>query len=490
MSVDCPAGHRSDTPDWCSVCGRALTVAPAEPPDTTPEPLLPAAAVDPQLCPNCGSTTSIDPCPNCGGGSGPDHSTFWEEDLWEALVQSDRRYFEFVDPDDMTFPDVPFSRRIPLIGEAMGIGRKSSRLGITPEIDLSGSLEDLGVSRRHAVLMRQPDGTWSVVDQESANGTYVNYAPDPIPANQPVPLEAGDRVHVGAWTTLIMVREEAAPPSREISVPSFSTRNVARPKAAMDIRLLGPLELVVSGRIVPVGARQARQVLAVLAMRAGSAVSIGDLEEALWLHGPPASGHQVLQNQVHALRDILGSKEAIETTSYGYRLVGTKDMVDVFRFERLADRGRRSLDSGHPAAAVAELDRALKMWRGEALDDLVEHPSWAGEASRLEERRDVAVEDRFDGRLQLGDHRAAIPDLRGAAADRPLRERRRRQLMLALYRDGQPDAALKTFNDFRESRIESSGLDPGPEIEALNTAIVMDRPELRWTPPGENPSSA
>ena len=184
----------------------------------------------PPLCPNCGSTTSIDPCPDCGGGSGPDHSTFWDEELWVALVEADRRFFEIVDPDDMTFPDVPSSRRIPLVGEAMGIGRKSSRLGITPEIDLSGSLEDLGVSRRHAVLMRQPDGTWSVVDQESSNGTYVNYAPDPIPANDPVPLETGDRVHVGVWTTLIMVREEAPPPSREISVPSFSTRNVAPPR--------------------------------------------------------------------------------------------------------------------------------------------------------------------------------------------------------------------------------------------------------------------
>ncbi len=269
-------------------------------------------------------------------------------------------------------------------------------------------------------------------------------------------------------------------------MPSVSTRNVARPKAAVDIRLLGPLEVVVGGRTVHIGSRQARQMLAVLAMRIGSAVSLGELEEAVWLSEPPATARNMLQNHVVVLRDILGN-EAIETPSHGYRLVGTKEMVDVFRFERRADRGRRSLDEGHPAAAVAQLGQALKLWRGEPLDDLVENPSWAGEASRLHERRDVAVEDRFDGRLQLGDHRAAVPDLRGAVAERPRRERRRRQLMLALYRDGQQDAALNAFNDFREFRIESSGLDPGPEIEALSTAIGMNRPELRWTPPGENP---
>jgi DNA-binding SARP family transcriptional activator len=404
-----------------------------------------------------------------------------------ALIECDHRYFEIVDPDDMTFPDAPSSRRVPLVGEAMGIGRRSSRRGITPEIDLSGALEDLGVSRRHAVLMRQPDGTWSVVDLESSNGTYVNYVPDPIPANQPVAIESGDRVHVGVWTTLIIVREETPPPSREISVPSLSTRNVARRRPAVDIRLLGPLEVLVGGRTVPLGARQVRQVLAVMAMRVGSAVSLGELEETLWLADPPATGRQALKNHVVHLRDILGS-EAIETTPHGYRLIGTKDMVDVFRFERRADRGRRSLDEGHPAAAVAQLDRALELWRGEPLADLLDHPSWAGEASRLDERQAVAVEDRFEGRLQLGDHRACIADLRGAVAERPLRERRRRQLMLALYRDGRKDAALNAYNDFREFSIESSGLDPGPETEALNHSIVMDLPELRWTPPGDNPT--
>jgi DNA-binding SARP family transcriptional activator len=135
------------------------------------------------------------------------------------------------------------------------------------------------------------------------------------------------------------------------------------------------------------------------------------------------------------------------------------------------------------------LDRALELWRGEPLADLVDHPSWAGEASRLVELRESAVEDRFDGRLQLGDHRAVIADLKGAVAEQPLRPRRRGQMMLALYRDGHQDLALQEFNDYREALIEATGLDPGPEIDALHNSIVMDRPELRWTPPDGRPSS-
>jgi len=46
------------------------------------------------------------------------------------------------------------------------------------------------------------DGGWSVVDLDSANGTYLNGGTDPIAPNTPVPLHDGDRIHLGAWTTL------------------------------------------------------------------------------------------------------------------------------------------------------------------------------------------------------------------------------------------------------------------------------------------------
>jgi hypothetical protein len=56
------------------------------------------------------------------------------------------------------------------------------------------------------VLVRQPDGTWGVVDSGSANGTYLNDQLEPIPPNQLVPLAEGDRIHVGAWTTITLNR--------------------------------------------------------------------------------------------------------------------------------------------------------------------------------------------------------------------------------------------------------------------------------------------
>ena len=91
-----------------------------------------------------------------------------------------------------------------IAGNEVRIGRHSTSSGIDPEIDLSVPPADPGVSRLHAVLLRSPDGSWSVVDPGSANGTEVNGSE--IPQGQPVPLRDGDRIHLGAWTELRVVR--------------------------------------------------------------------------------------------------------------------------------------------------------------------------------------------------------------------------------------------------------------------------------------------
>jgi pSer/pThr/pTyr-binding forkhead associated (FHA) protein len=87
------------------------------------------------------------------------------------------------------------------------IGRASASRGIVVEIDLTGPPLDPAVSHLHAQLLRAPDGTWSLVDLNSANGTRLNGAEDPLPAETEVPVKAGDRIHVGVWTTLTL--EEA-----------------------------------------------------------------------------------------------------------------------------------------------------------------------------------------------------------------------------------------------------------------------------------------
>jgi len=63
------------------------------------------------------------------------------------------------------------------------------------------------VSHMHAVLVGSPEGGWTLIDPGSANGTFLNDSTDPIDTNRAVPVSDGDRIHMGAWTTLTLKRE-------------------------------------------------------------------------------------------------------------------------------------------------------------------------------------------------------------------------------------------------------------------------------------------
>ncbi|MFJ6215271.1 FHA domain-containing protein [Streptomyces sp. NPDC092296] len=128
---------------------------------------------------------------------------------WVAVVSADREYFTQMmsrsgpEAQGLYFPPYCPERRIPMTGRGqLRIGRRSHHRGTVPEIDLSVPPEDPGASHQHALLQEQPDGNWIVVDQDSTNGTTVNGAPDTIAPHTAIPLKDGDRIHVGAWTTI------------------------------------------------------------------------------------------------------------------------------------------------------------------------------------------------------------------------------------------------------------------------------------------------
>ncbi len=106
----------------------------------------------------------------------------------------------------LSLPAYAPDQQMPLTGPQVTIGRRRQSTGESPDIDLSRPPEDPGVSHQHAVLVQQNDGGWAVIDQDSTNGTTVNMAEDPIQPFVPVPLNEGDRVHIGAWTTLTLYR--------------------------------------------------------------------------------------------------------------------------------------------------------------------------------------------------------------------------------------------------------------------------------------------
>ncbi|MEV6977993.1 FHA domain-containing protein, partial [Kitasatospora sp. NPDC093806] len=132
---------------------------------------------------------------------------------WFAVIAADREYFTEMmtrsgpEAAGLFFPPYCPERRIPLTGRGqLRIGRRSQHRGTVPEIDLSVAPEDPGASHQHALLAEQPDGSWVLVDQDSTNGTTVNGGAQAIAPHTAIPLNDGDRIHIGAWTTITLHR--------------------------------------------------------------------------------------------------------------------------------------------------------------------------------------------------------------------------------------------------------------------------------------------
>jgi serine/threonine protein kinase len=128
---------------------------------------------------------------------------------WTAVVTADRAYYDHVRAEDdadsgsISFPVYVAERRFRLDGTTVRIGRRSRSLHVQPEIDLTGPPTDKGVSRLHAALTSNPDGTWSVIDLGSPNGIQVNGKD--VPSGTPRPLHPGDQIHLGVWTRITIV---------------------------------------------------------------------------------------------------------------------------------------------------------------------------------------------------------------------------------------------------------------------------------------------
>jgi DNA-binding SARP family transcriptional activator len=243
----------------------------------------------------------------------------------------------------------------------------------------------------------------------------------------------------------------------------------------VEIRLLGPLEVDVSGRRLELRRQKQRALLALLALRAGEVVSTDRLVEDLWGETPPKAAVGSLQNLVSELRKALGP-DVLVTRAPGYVLEVDRVLVDAHRFERLA-------------RDAATLRDALGLWRGPALADLAFEPFAQPEIARLEELRAAAKEDLFDAEIELGRHGAIVAELEAFVAEHPLRERPRAQLMLALYRSGRQADALEAYRSARETLVEELGIDPSPELQRLEQAILRHDPSLDFERPAAKAAS-
>ncbi|MCA4730385.1 BTAD domain-containing putative transcriptional regulator [Mycobacterium avium] len=241
----------------------------------------------------------------------------------------------------------------------------------------------------------------------------------------------------------------------------------------MELGVLGPLQVRRHGTPVAIPGAKPRAVLTMLGLHGGALVSADALMELLWGEEPPRTAAKALQTHISSLRRILGDGVVL-TQGAGWILADAD--VDAARYKVAARRGRDAAAAGDNGRAVACFDAALGLWRG--IPELPDGRRGTSEKTRWIEGHAALVEDRADALLATGRAAEIIGELEAAVAEAPLRERRWGQLMLALYRAGRQGEALGAYQRARAQLADELGVDPGPELRRLESAIVAQDASL------------
>ena len=246
----------------------------------------------------------------------------------------------------------------------------------------------------------------------------------------------------------------------------------------LDVRVLGPLEVRQQGAPIRLGGATQRALFALLALRHGEVVSSDVLVDALWGEVPPTSARSMVQVYISRLRRLLDNGASIQSRDGGYVLDLDTEQLDLRRFERSIEEGKAALGRGENELALARLDDALRLWRGDPLEGLDAPGLPMAHINALVDLRVSALESRFDAALQLGRHDEVVPELPPLLKDNPLNERLHSIAMLVLFRAGRQSEALELASALRQRLSTELGIEPSQAVQQLERRILSGDPTL------------
>jgi predicted ATPase/DNA-binding SARP family transcriptional activator len=258
----------------------------------------------------------------------------------------------------------------------------------------------------------------------------------------------------------------------------------------LDYRILGPLEVVRDGSSLRLGGAKQKAVLAILILHAGKLVSLDKLVDDLWLEEPPRSAVNVVQSYISRLRRLLSTAKTpgdgiVLSQPSGYVLDAPAELIDRHRVKDALVRGKAALEANRAGEASERLSAALTLFRGPALADFRYEPWAQADVEQIEELEMAVREARIDAELALGRHADVIGELDYLVTGHPAREHFAAQLMVALYRTGRQSEALQVYQSARLALTEELGIDPSPQLRALERQVLEQDPSLdRVAPKG------
>ena len=245
--------------------------------------------------------------------------------------------------------------------------------------------------------------------------------------------------------------------------------------------VLGPLEARRDGEPLALGGPKQRSVLALLLLEAGHLVPASRIIEHVWGADGADGAQASLQVYVSTLRKLLrdpgagpetGSDDRLAFVRPGYRLRVAPGELDLREADDVLVQARELRAAGDLAAASHLLRFGLSLWRGRALADLADLPSFAPLLVGVDRRREVLRHECYDVELDLGRHLTLVPELEAAVAESPLDERLAGQHMVALYRSGRQAEALAAYRRTSDLLADELGIDVGQSLRSLHEAIL------------------
>jgi DNA-binding SARP family transcriptional activator len=242
------------------------------------------------------------------------------------------------------------------------------------------------------------------------------------------------------------------------------------------VRILGPVEVSDGLGWAPVTAARCRAVLGTIVAHSPSPVPVEDIVEDVWGQVPPSSASAQTYSYVHKIRTLLGDPHgtSLRLSDSGYVLDAERAGVDARSFEAGISDGRRAFEAGSLDESLDLFETALSRWRGEPFDGSPPGERAVELAHRLTSLRMAAVEDCFQARLDLGQHRRVVDDIEEQIARNPFREPLWRQFLVALYRDGRAGEALQQYDRLRRRLADELGTDPSPATRTLHEQILHE----------------
>gem|GEM_PF-7089205 len=250
----------------------------------------------------------------------------------------------------------------------------------------------------------------------------------------------------------------------------------------LEFRVLGPVQVLDGdGDAIDVGGSKPRLVLVQLLLNANRVVSTDALVDAVWGEDPPPSARRSLQSHLAKLRAALGGDDGpIRSQPPGYVLAIDEDQVDLWRSENLVRQARASMVT-NPRLAHHFARQAQQQWTSEPLADLAAHDPLIPQRRRLEQLRLDLIELELDAEMAAGDTATAVERLEALLVDRPEHEPFWARLMTGYYRLGRQSDALRAFQRARAALVDALGIDPSPELQRLESAILGQSAELTYT---------